>query len=245
MRLEPERVRRTSEALLERVHERFPDRGITRLAQDLVEQAVEAEQHAPQLGEPIRPVRMLIWALGLLLVGLVFATLYSVHMPDQLPELLDLVEFVEATVNNLVFIGLAVVFLLGFEARIKRRRVLAVIHRLRSLAHIIDMHQLTKDPHRITASHESTASSPTPGLNAFELRRYLDYCGEMLSLCGKIAALYAQHFDDEVVLGAVNEVEILTTGLTRKVWQKIDLVEKLSPTTIAPYANEAAASSRP
>jgi len=50
---------------------------------------------------------------------------------------------------------------------------------------------------------------------------YLDYCSEMLSLIGKLAALYVQKFDDPVALAAVNEVEDLTTGLSRKIWQKI------------------------
>ena len=54
-----------------------------------------------------------------------------------------------------------------------------------------------------------------------ELIRYLDYCSEMLSLIGKIAALYVQKFDDPVALVAVNEVEELTTSLSRKIWQKI------------------------
>jgi hypothetical protein len=43
----------------------------------------------------------------------------------------------------------------------------------------------------------------------------------MLSLVGKVAALYAVDFEDEVVLAAVNDVENLTTGLSRKIWQKI------------------------
>jgi len=58
-------------------------------------------------------------------------------------------------------------------------------------------------------------------LTPFELARYLDYCSEMLSITGKIAALYAQDLEDGVVLAAVDEVEDLTTGLSRKVWQKL------------------------
>ena len=58
-------------------------------------------------------------------------------------------------------------------------------------------------------------------LTRFELSRSLDYCSEMLSLTGKVAALYIQDFDDEVALAAVNEVEDLTTGLSRKIWQKL------------------------
>jgi hypothetical protein len=39
-----------------------------------------------------------------------------------------------------------------------------------------------------------------------------------------VAALYIQNFDDSVALQAVNEVEGLTTGLSRKIWQKLMIV---------------------
>lgn len=226
MKLEPSRVTQTAEELHRRMQERFPDRGLVLLARDLTRQADLASQNARDLGEPIRSVRLAIAGLVILLIALVGATLYTVHMPDKLPDLIDLVGFLEASVNNLVFVGLAVVFLLSLEARIKRHRVLQVIHSLRSLAHIIDMHQLTKDPYRLDRDLPQTASSPRPDLDAFLLRRYLDYCCEMLSITGKIAAIYAQYFDDEVVLNAVNEVEDLTTGLSRKIWQKVMILDQ-------------------
>jgi hypothetical protein len=47
----------------------------------------------------------------------------------------------------------------------------------------------------------------------------------MLSLIGKIAALYIQHFNDPVVISTVNEIEELTTGLSRKIWQKIMILQ--------------------
>ena len=61
-------------------------------------------------------------------------------------------------------------------------------------------------------------------MNRFELSRYLDYCSEALSLTGKVAALYMKDFDDPVALQAVNEVEALTTGLSRKIWQKLTIL---------------------
>ena len=61
-------------------------------------------------------------------------------------------------------------------------------------------------------------------MSAADLARYLDYCSEMLSLTGKVAALYVQNFEDGVALQAVNEIEDLTTGLSRKIWQKLTIV---------------------
>ena len=53
--------------------------------------------------------------------------------------------------------GIAAFFFLTLETRLKRQRALKAIRELRSLAHIIDMHQLTKDPERIAEPMTDTA----------------------------------------------------------------------------------------
>jgi hypothetical protein len=63
-------------------------------------------------------------------------------------------------------------------------------------------------------------------MTPFQLSRYLDYCSEMLSMCGKVAALYSQSFPDDVVLGSVNGLQTLATGLSRKIWQKIMILHR-------------------
>jgi hypothetical protein len=81
---------------------------------------------------------------------------------------------------------------------------------------------LSKDPDRILSNRADTASSPSARpWTEFTLRRYLDYCSELLSLTGKIAALHLKDFDDPTIVAAVNEIEDLTTGLSQKIWQKI------------------------
>jgi hypothetical protein len=42
-----------------------------------------------------------------------------------------------------------------------------------------------------------------------------------------VAALYVQDSQDPVLLDAVNDVETLTTGLSRKIWQKIMILDTL------------------
>ena len=66
-------------------------------------------------------------------------------------------------------------------------------------------------------------------MTRMQLARYLDYVTELLSLVSKIAALYVQRFDDEVAMDAVNDIESLTTGLSRKIWQKITLLDMSLP----------------
>lgn len=48
----------------------------------------------------------------------------------------------------------------------------------------------------------------------------------LLALCGKVAALYVQDFDDGPSVAAVNEIEDLTTSLSEKIWQKIGILDR-------------------
>jgi len=49
----------------------------------------------------------------------------------------------------------------------------------------------------------------------------------MLALIGKLAALYAEHMRDGVIIDAVNDIENLTSSLGRKIWQKITIISAL------------------
>ena len=136
----------------------------------------------------------------------------------------DWIPLAESLVNDIVFVAVAVYFLVALPDRLERRRLLRLLHRLRSLAHIIDMHQLTKDPDRLRPGWQSTSQSVTVGLNRDEMESYLDYCSEMLSLVGKVAALCAEESQDAVVLETTSTIETLTTGMSRKIWAKISLL---------------------
>src|SRR5207249_9994140 len=94
------------------------------------------------------------------------------------------------------------------------------LHELPSIAHNVDMHQLTEAPDQFLAQGSTTRSG---------LSRYLAYCSELLSLTSKVATLYVQDSRDPVLLDAVNDVETLTTGLSRKIWQKIMIIDTLEP----------------
>ena len=168
-----------------------------------------------------RGVAAAICALICICVVVVAWSSIQLRLSAEISDVSELVQTLEAGTNELILLGAGVFFLASVERRIKRRRALSAIHELRSVAHIIDMHQLTKDPERAKSIWVGTPHSPEAGLSAFQLQRYLDYCSEMLSLTGKLAALYVENFDDEVALRAANDVETLTSGLSRKIWQKI------------------------
>ena len=56
----------------------------------------------------------------------------------------------------------------------------------------------------------------------------------------KVAALYVQGFPDAQAVSAVDDVEDLTTGLSRKIWQKIMILENAAATDAGPTAQPAA-----
>ncbi|MEZ6065341.1 MAG: hypothetical protein R3B90_06450 [Planctomycetaceae bacterium] len=233
--LDSDRIVETVAVLAKRVKERFPAAGLNHVSQKLLEVARQAKQRSEQIDRPIVWVRVVSSAVILvLLVLMVGAGWTALHESNWSREAGDLIQVVEASLNNLFAIGVTIFFLVSIETRLKRRRALQAIHELRVISHIIDMHQLTKDPERLSSGRRNTPSSPKRTMTEFELNRYLDYCSEMLALVGKIAVLYVQHFPDEQSVSAVNEVENLTTSLARKIWQKIMILQS------APAAGHAA-----
>ena len=222
--LDSEKILATIGTLSKRIAERFPGSGLDRVCQELLTIAGESQKRTAWIAKPQKSLRVITGALVIIIIAGLLFVLANASWPQNGFDLVVLVQVSEAGLNVFLLLSAAILFLITAETRIKRRRALKAIHELRALAHVIDMHQLTKDPERLLAHGAQTASSPKQNLSEFELGRYLDYCSEMLSLIGKLAALYVQKFDDPVALAAVNEVEDLTTGLSRKIWQKIMII---------------------
>jgi hypothetical protein len=221
LRLDPNQIIETVEVLSKRISERFPDANLNRVCESLLEVAKQAQVRSHAIDRPMYALRLTTLVFMAAVIS-TFTFVYSqFRLEDTHPSLEELLQMCDAGFQTLVLIGATIVFLLTLESRVKRRRCLKAIHELRSIAHIIDMHQLTKDPDRLILPGPNTKSSPLRSMSAFELTRYLDYCIEMLSLAGKIAALYIQRFEDPEAVSAVNDLEDLTSGLSRKIWQKI------------------------
>lgn len=127
-KLDSSPIRSTIEQLRDRIAERFPDSGLSRVASELATVARQNDEVLRQLRQPIWWLR----ALGLI----------------ALVALLALAIWVGA---------------------------LRMLHRFRGLAHILDMHQLTKDPEYVLHPLPTTASSPVRRLTRAELTRYLEY----------------------------------------------------------------------
>lgn len=220
--LDPDQTIATLRTLGNRIEERFPGASLGKVCQELLAIAEETTGRIQWLSRRHAGIRLGV----ILVVGL--AVYLGWHVIRRVKVHTDgfSIEELEAATNASVLLGAAMLFLITLESRLKRARVLRAINELRAISHVIDMHQLTKDPiHVVAGVGQRTASSPQRTLTPYQLTRYLDYCTEMLSLVGKLAALYAQSTSDSVVLQSVNDIETLTNGISRKIWQKIMILD--------------------
>ncbi|RVB70331.1 hypothetical protein EN906_13680, partial [Mesorhizobium sp. M7A.F.Ca.CA.004.06.1.1] len=225
--LDPKLIVETAERLEERIADRFPEAGLRGVAAELVSLSRDLAKAAKVLEAPIWWLRGLIVAAFVtgVLVFLFVGTILPIDRISGTHDALQSVQGIEASINTVILAVLGLLALIRTEERIKRKRVFRQLHGLRSLIHVIDMHQLTKDPAALSADFKPTAHSPARITNAADLARYLDYCSEMLSITGKIAALFAQSVNDDVVIDGVNDIENLASNLSRKIWQKITLID--------------------
>lgn len=233
---------RTIAKLQRRIGDRFPGSGLAALCGRLQQVAQSAAKVSAKISQPILWIRLSGYTLAAmllaLLVGTIFYAVRTAGIKDEDLSVNNVIQTFDAAASGGLFIGAAIYFLINLERRIKRSQALSAVHELRSIAHIIDMHQLTKDPERLFGTYRGTDNSPVEIMSPSQLGRYLDYCTEMLSLNGKIAALYVSQFDDAEVVVAVGEVEQLCTGLSRKIWQKIMILNRHRTMTVVDEAGD-------
>jgi hypothetical protein len=224
-RLSASAVQATVVRLRERIQARFPARGLARVAVELTRLAADVSEGAAGARTRLRWVRLVSrGGVVLVVVATLVALVLTMQDAGRVDSSVAWLPLIESAINDLVFAAIAVFFLYALPNRVERGQLLDLLHRLRSLAHIVDMHQLTKDPERLRDDFVSTSASPELDLDRAGMEHYLDYCSELLSLIGKVAALCAEESRDPVVLDTVSTVETLTTGMSRKIWQKISLL---------------------
>jgi hypothetical protein len=228
-RLDTAKIIDTADRLQSRVAERFPDAGLRAVAAELHSLARDIATDAQRLEPPLWGLRLVIAALTLGGAAL-FVTIGTIIPLERVAQdAVGSVQSIEAAINTALLAIVGLVALVQLESRIKRKRVAHGLHGLRAMIHVIDMHQLNKDPATFAADYAPTSLSPKRDLTVAEMERYLDYCSEMLAITGKLAALYAQAVADDGVAQAVNDIENLGSNLSRKVWQKITLLQGNTP----------------
>ena len=229
-RIDPAAVHETIVALEARIGAHFAESGLRKVAKELISVSDDTPRRIRRLQRRSAWVRIVAWVLCAA-IGAILLTIPFTLRPGKVDTLADAVQVLEAALSASFFIGACILFLLTLESRLRHQRTMEAIHELRAIAHVVDMHQVTKDPPMLLGA---LVNGPVPGpatwagrsFTSFDLQRYLDYCSEMLALISKIAVLYVQDSTDPTTIAVIDEIEDLTNGLSRKIWQKIMLIER-------------------
>jgi hypothetical protein len=227
--LKTECIVATLGTLCSRIRERFPQASLCGVSRELLDFAGETQARIERLRRPcwwLRATALLLMVGGAVVAAVVIR---SLRVSMHIQHVGELVQGLDAAVNEMILLSIAIFTLWTLEGRLKRGQALRALHELRCLAHVIDMHQLTKDPDLLLGAVPPTPSSPTRSLTPLELAAYLRYCSELLSLVGKLAALHVQYLPDPVVLEAVNDLEAMTDSLAHKMWEKVTLLDRIIP----------------
>jgi hypothetical protein len=222
--LREDKLLETVEHISKRIGERFPDSGLSQVATEIVQITREALVRAEAIRRPN------FWLRGglvlLLLIAVAGVVMYARTRSDQTSFAQTALEFVDAAKGSAAILTAVAIFLVTLETRLKRRRALQAVHELRAIAHIIDMHQLAKDPDRFDHPTTPVMVSGRP-MDADSMRRYLHFCTELLAVVSKIGQVYVQEFPDATAETAVDHFEGLATGLSSKIWQKLMILDRI------------------
>jgi hypothetical protein len=205
--LDPQRLIKTSEKLSQWISAVFPTSHLAVVAEEVKALTQEAVVRADKIRRP----NFFLRAGIVVLLATVLAALGYQVLARPLSEILH---FLDITKGVSLYLFGALVFLITLEFRLKRRKALKAVHELRGMAHIIDMHQLMKDE-VIEQFRDDPRDSPE------RINQYLHACTALLALVSKIGQLYVENFPDAEAVRAVDDFELMATGLSNKIWNKI------------------------
>jgi hypothetical protein len=225
--LDFQKILSATHVLCNRVNERFPGSGLANVATEVFGFMTEVkETEKILLTDSWTGYLMKIGGSALIVITL-FATILAAidYRAGGQISITDFIQGVNSLLGTVVYAGLAILFVINFELKRKRKIVIRVVNQLKSMAHIIDMHQLSKDPEMICKNLTHTrAHGKVAPMTPFQLRKYLSYCIELLAMLGKIASFHAQRFNDALAAETVSDFERLTGDMAERIAQKISMI---------------------
>jgi hypothetical protein len=217
--LREDKLLETAEGVQRRIMETFPDSGLSQVAGEVVALLREAVIVADRIRRPNLWLRAGLILLPVILALVIWFTFQTESGSVVWQRALGAITTSQGIA---LWISAIFIFLITLEVRLKRWRAVKAVHELRAMAHLIDMHQLAKDP-ALLACEVPLDKRLTP----VTMGRYLHYCTELLALVSKIGHLYVQGFADVGAMTAVDHCENLATGLSQKIWQKIMILDRI------------------
>ncbi len=230
-RLQGRSLAHAAQDLAQRMTAEFPARGLTEEARELAKDAEIFVQEAESLGRrgtsfhAIRVIAIAGFVFWLGATSLVLLRIWTVlERTSESADLLQFMQGIDAGIHIAVSAAIAIYFLATLEQRRRRRIAFTGLNALLNFAHVIDSHQIDKDPTAFVSDLPHVRVSPKPQLEPAQLLRYLDYCSEMLSLVRRLGALYGQESGDVIITESVDNISDLTSSLSNKIWQKMNIL---------------------
>jgi hypothetical protein len=206
-----------------RIGARFPNSNLYTLSKELKKTLDSINSKIIEVAKPKWSIRIVLTSFVILSVFLIFLFIKFFIKKNHDSDIYNIIQGVEAALNSFVLIGASFYFMFKLEERMKEKVILKQINNLRMHIHMIDMYQLGKDP--LANPEMSTNFSNKNKLSNFEMGRYFNYCCELLSITSKMAVLFANENSSERISEAIYEIEILSSTLNRKIWQKIAMLD--------------------
>lgn len=230
----PAQVAAACAALADRIHERFPGRGIDRHAHWFAAHAAGVAAEGP-----LRLDSRLRWLVSGAGAVVAFLLLFSpIYVWKQRLDVFDGVatylQSLDAFITVLAATVAGRVTWIAYVGYWERQKVLPKLNALRSFAHVTDMLQLSKSPVRVLFPATSRAGWDDDHPDAVSMSAYLAFCAELHSMTAKVAALYGEWTNDATVMVAIDDVEDLCGSLEHKSTQKILLLEQLNQRVAPP-----------
>lgn len=211
-----------------RIEDRLPDSSLLVTCHDFHITALKCQEI---LNDILKPNYFLRIICGLVIAISLLGVFYGFTLIELKVQrtIFDIATFAEASINNILLIGAAYYFIFNLEKRFERAKAIKYMNILSGYVHVVDMHQLTKDPHVYCEAYKfSSEHSPERLLSPFEFQRYLIYCTEFLSLISKVSAIFSHSIEDNAVAKNADEIENLSSLISNKIWQKLIILERLT-----------------
>lgn len=216
------------DALADRIHERFPGRGIDHHARHLTDHARRlVATGSARIAAPVI-LRIVSWIGGIAASLLLLSPLWFVRKTDGIDVLPEFLQSLDAFITVFAATVAGFFTMRSVEHGVCRRRALGELQSLRAFAHVTDMLQISKSPTRLLFPLAPTRFTPEGEDDAVAMSRYLVYCAEIYALIAKLAVIHGEWTSDPTVLSAIDDVENLCSSLENKATQKILLLEQLN-----------------
>src|SRR5688500_17814184 len=119
--LDSAKIIETARLLCSRISERFANSSLSKVAEELHAEARTAADTSRWLAKPLMWSRVLAFVSIVLMVAIAAGAFFVLNRRVELfSSVSDFLQGLDAAVNELILLGVAIYFLVGLESRIKR-----------------------------------------------------------------------------------------------------------------------------